>query len=483
MNKYKKLVSNTAILGLGTFSSKILVYLLMRLYTACLTTEEFSSADLLTQTATLLMPLAVCGICDAIFRFTMDGADDTQKHTVFSTGLTVMMMSTLVFLVFSPLLFLADSFFSGHTWIIIVYILTANLHSAVAGYLRARGEMTLYALQGLMNTALVIAFNILFLPILDFGVVGYVSSIMIADATVTLFIVLKKRLWRHYSIKLFDKQLAKRMLRYSIPLIPTLIFWWITSISDRFMIIGMLTPTLGESGAKAANGLYSVAQKLPTVITLLTNIFLDAWHFSAVTDSESKQARTDFFTEIFKPFSALLLIAGAGLILCSEILTKIMVAPAFYESQRYVPILVCSTVFSGLSAFFGSVYTVEKKSSMSLLTSMIAAISNIIINIILIPILGATGAAIATVLSYILLFSVRAVNSRHFIPFVVELKILIPSLLLIAVSAVFMSYPSLVSYIVSATALLLTFLINRKPVISALGSILSGVRRKFVNKR
>jgi len=482
MNKYKKLVSNTAILGLGTFSSKVLVYLLMRLYTACLTTEEYSSADLLTQTATLIMPLAVCGTVEAIFRFTLDHAQEEKKHTVFSTGLTIMLASSLVFLALSPLLFLMDDFFSGYTWIIIVYVIVANIHSAISVYIRGRGEMVLYAGQGLMNTAIVILLNIIFLPILDLGVVGYVSSIMIADATVTLFLVFRKKLWKHYSIRLFDKDTAKKMLRYSLPLIPTLIFWWITALSDRFMIIGMLSGPLGESGAKAANGLYSAAQKLPTVITLLTNIFLDAWNFSAVTESEDKQSRADFFTEIFKPFSALLFIAGGGIILFSELLTKIMVAPSFAESARFVPVLVCSTVFSGLASFLGSVYTVEKKSSMSLVTSMVAALANITLNIILIPRIGAMGAAIATALSYVLLFAVRIVNTKLFIPFKTDLKVLMPSLAVISLASLWMSMLFPGRYIVASVSFVLIFFINRNPILSAASTIISAIKRKIVNK-
>lgn len=482
MNKYKKLVSNTAILGLGTFSSKVLVYLLMRLYTACLTAEEYSSADLLTQTATLLMPIVICGTADAIVRFTLDRADEERKHVVFSTGINMMIISTLIALCFSPLLFLMDGFFSGHTWIIIVYVIVANLHSGVSGYIRSRGEMVLYAGQGLLNTAIVIGLNILFLPILDLGVIGYVSSIILADAIVTLFLIIKRKLWRHYSIKVFDKDTAKRMLKYSLPLIPALIFWWITALSDRFMIIGLLSGPLGESAAKAENGLYSAAQKLPTIITLLTTIFLDAWNFSAVTESEDKEVRTSFFAEIFKPFSSLLIIAGGGIILFSDLLTKIMVDPSFYESSKFVPILVCSTVFSGLASFLGSIYTVEKKSTMSLLTSMVAAVSNIVLNLSLIPVIGAMGAAIATALSYIILFAIRMVNARRFMPFKVDYKVLIPSAAIICLASAWMSLLLPGRYIVSSVSLLLLFVINGKPIISALSTVLGAVKRKIVNK-
>ncbi len=479
MGKYKKLLSNTAILGIGTFSSKILVYLLMRLYTACLTTEEFSSADLLTQTSNLLMPIAVCGMIEAMLRFTMDRADEDRKHVVFSTVINIMGLSTLAFLLFSPLLFFADGFFGGYTWVILVYIVTANLHNALSVYVRARGEMTLYAGQGLLNTALVIALNILFLPMLDLGVIGYVMSVVVANVIVSVFIIIKKRLWRHYSIKVLDKALAKQMLKYSIPIIPTTIFWWITAISDRFMIIGMLSEVLGESGAKSLNGLYSAAQKIPTLITLVTNIFLDAWNFSAVTESEDKQERADFFTEIFESFSSMLVIVGAIVILLSEFLTVLMVDASFYESWRFVPLLVTSTVFAGLSSFMGSVYLIEKKSSMSLVTSMAGALINIALNIVLIPMIGAMGAATATVASYLLMFILRCVNAKAYVPFKLNLATLVPNVIVIIASSVMMTLSLPYKYPVAALSVILLFIVNRKPIIRAGKALISSVKRKI----
>ena len=74
-NKYGRLISNTFIFAVGTFTSKLLVLLLMPLYTSILSTEQYGISDLLTQTANLIIPLACVGICDAIFRFAIDSED------------------------------------------------------------------------------------------------------------------------------------------------------------------------------------------------------------------------------------------------------------------------------------------------------------------------------------------------------------------------------------------------------------------------
>ncbi len=479
MGKYKKLISNTAILGIGTFSSKLLVYLLMRFYTEYLTPDQFSSADLITQSANLLMPLAAAGIVESIFRFTLDKADENRKNTVFSTGINILLLSSVAFLVLSPLLFFANDYFGGYTWMIIVYVMTANIHAAVAQYLRAKGETTLFALQGLINTALVIGLNILFLAGFKMGVVGYVLSIIIADAAVTVMLVVMRKLWREYDPKAFDKGTAKELLKYSLPMIPTTVFWWITSVSDRFMIIGMLEGSLGEAGAKAVNGIYSAAQKIPTIITLLTTIFMEAWHFSAVTETEDGiEERKNFFSEVFKSFSGLLFLACGGIILLAEFLTSFMVSDNFFDSWRFIPILVIATTFSGLCSFAASVYVVEKKSMLSLFTAMVGAVSNIAMNIVLIPKFGAMGAAVATVASYAIVFSVRLVNARNYVKFKVNYLTLFSNILLVTASAAFQTFVLPGRYTVSFCACLALFLINGKPILIAIQTIFGKLLRK-----
>ncbi len=480
MSKYKKLISNTAILGIGTFSSKVLVYLLMRFYTEYLTTEQFSSADLVTQSGYFLMPLACCGIVDSIFRFTLDRSSKEDLKRVFSTGFNILMLSSIAFLVLSPMLLLANDYFGGYAWLIPVYVITANVHAAVSQYIRAKGETALFALQGLINTALVIGLNILFLAVFNMGVVGYVSSIIVANVTVALFLIISRKLWREYDIKILDRPLAKELLKYSLPIIPSSIFWWITIVSDRFMIIGMLTPVLGDAGAKSLNGLYSAAQKIPTIVTLLTTIFIEAWHFSAVTETEGKdEEKRSFFTEVFASFSGLLFLVCGGIILFSELLTRLMVSDNFFESWKYIPVLVIATTFSGLCTFVASVYVVEKKSMQSLLTSMAGAVVNIALNIILIPTIGAMGAAIATLLSHVSVLVIRLVNARSYVSFNVDYINLTLNVILVSLAAFFMTFGLPYRYAATFIACVALFVLNGKPIFTAIGMIL----RKFTKRK
>ncbi len=405
-NKYNTLLSNTLLISMGTFGSKILVFLMVRFYTGYLTPADYSTADLITQTANLLFPIISVGIADGVFRFVMDSESD--KKSVLTIGFWCITLGAFSFFGIVPLLgFMED--FKGYIWLIVVYTIAACYHSLCVSYLRGINKTALFALQGIINTALVIVLNILFLAVFDMGITGYVLSVVLADTLSTLFLVIKEKMWRDFTLHP-KKGLLKPMLKYSIPLIPTTIFWWITSVSNRYMV--------NEIIGSDANGLYAVAYKLPTILTLVSTMFMQAWQYSAVAEDEGdRKEHARFFGTVWRSFQAVMFLSGAGVIAFTKVAMKLLTAEEFYESWKYVPLLSIAMVFTAFASFMGTVYTLNKKSVMSFLTAFIGASSNIVLNLALIPALGVQGAAIATVASYLLVFIVRCISVKRYIPF------------------------------------------------------------------
>lgn len=405
MGRKKLLFSNTAILAAGTFASKFLVFFMMPLYTRCLLPGEYSTADLITQTANLLMPLACAGISQGIFRFALDGAEN--RRSVFSSGLAILAVVSALFGILTPILCLFNVF-DGYVWLIALYVIIANLHAAVAQYIRAKGNTVLFAAGGLAGTALTIGFNLLFLVGLDMGILGYVLSVVLGDAVVTVLLFFVARLWRDVEPRAVRRSTVWDMLKYSLPMIPTTIFWWITSVSDRYLVIAMK----GE----AVNGLYAASYKVPTLLTLVCSVFIDAWQFSAVSERDENERR-DFFSSVFGGFQGIIFMGASGLILFSKIATKILLAENYYDSWQYIPVLSLAMAFSGLVTFMASVYMVKKRSVNSFVTAAIGAVANVTLNLLLIPKFSAMGAAVATFFSYFVVFVIRAVDARRMIPF------------------------------------------------------------------
>ncbi len=409
MGRYKRLLSNTLILGAGTFLSKVLVFLLMPLYTSILSTEQYGVADILAQTASLIIPLAALGICDALFRFVLDTAegDKEARATVLSSGIFVLVLGSAVTLALVQIL-RAFSVFDGYIWLVAAYVICANFHSAAANFVRAIGKTTLFAAQGIANTALTIALNVLFLVVFEWGVLGYVLSVVIADFAMTVLLFFAAGLPRYISPRALNKDTLRSMLRFSIPYIPTTMLWLITSASDRYIV----TAYRGS----AENGLYAAAYKLPTLLLLVCGVFIEAWQFSVVKDADEEE-RADFFSQVFKNYSGIIFMGASVIIAGSKILTELLLAPSYYISWEYVPPLTLAMSFSALVSFLGSIYFLEKKSLLSMLTAMAGAGINVVLNFLLIPEHGAMGAAVATLISYAAVYAIRAYDTRFYVKF------------------------------------------------------------------
>ena len=434
--KYKKLLSNTGLITLGTFGSKILVFFLTPLYTYLLTDAQFGTADLLAQTAKLLLPILSLGITEAVFRFALDKAEDPKK--VLTAGFAILGAGALLYAIALPILGWFDMF-SGNVWLIACYTAASSLHTLVSLYIRTKDHFKFYAVQGVINTLLVILFNLLFLLVFDMGVVGYVLSVAVADFAVFLLVFVYERLWRDLvPPRSISKKLWGDMLKYSVPLIPNTVFWWIISVSDRYMV----SYFVGDG----ANGIYTAAYKIPTLITLLCQVFSQAWTYSSVLENDKKE-RSDFFGRVFTFYLAILFVGASGIILFSKMFTGVLYHESYYESWRYIPVLTLATVFSSLVTFMGSVYTVSKKSLPAMLTVTAGAITNVALNFLLIPKtlggvslpgLGAMGAAIATFISYVVVFGARAATAKRHVPFDMHLPLLFANTLLVGAQAVIM---------------------------------------------
>ena len=406
-NKYTTLVSNTFLISIGTFGSKLLTFFMVRFYTEVLTPSDYGTADLIMQGANLLFPVISMGIVEGVFRFAL--GNPKKRRNIFSAGVWVITGGSAVLAAVTGLTWSAD-LFDDVLWLMAIYTIASCYHSLCAQFIRAQGKMALYAGQGILNTVLVIGLNILFLLVFKWGITGYVLSTAVADILCSGFLVFKEKLWQYLTVKP-GKGLLAHMLRYSVPLIPTTIFWWITSVSDRYMI----TAFLGSD----ANGIYAVAAKIPTLLTLMATIFLEAWQFSAIAESAGeRKEHIRFYSKIWKIFMSAMFLAGGVVIALSQWEIRVLSADEYYSAWQYIPLLSAAMIFSSFVTFAGSIYVVEKKSLLSFGTSMAGAAVNILLNLILIPTeLGIQGAVIATFSSYFLVFLIRSKNARKLLPF------------------------------------------------------------------
>ena len=403
MNRYKFLFSNTVLFFISSFSSKFLVFLLMPIYTAVLSPAENSDVSLMMQTANLLIPLVSLGISNSIIRFGLD--DKYSKRTVFTTGVFTLGAGYLILIALFPLLNRVE-FIHKYIWMLYLYLLMSCSRTLVQQFVRAKTYTKLYAFDGILATVNTLVLVCVFLLKFHWGAMGYIAAIIGADFLSVIFLSVISSAWRYFDISKLDKAVAKEMLSYCLPLIPASIAWWITNVSDRYLVAYFCGDTV--------NGIYDISYKLPSIINVFATIFLEAWQISAVKESGEKHT-SRFFTNVFKAYQSVVFIGGAGIILLAKPLISLLADEAYFEAWTFVPVLIMATIYACFSTFMTSIYMVEKRGSLNLITMMAGAVTNVVLNLLLIPKLGAQGAAIATFVSYVVVFGLRAVNTRKFI--------------------------------------------------------------------
>ena len=173
---------------------------------------------------------------------------------------------------------------------------------------------------------------------------------------------------------------------------------------------------------------------------------------------------------------------GAVLITLSKFITSIYLGSEYYSSWQYEPILVIATIFSCLVNFYASVYMAKKKSVLSMLTAGVGAIINIVLNFVLIPSLGAYGAAIATAVSFVVVFLIRAKNTKQFVDIRIDSSSFWPSAILMLASSIFVIFEvpnEKTSLLISLAITVLITIMNFQSVVGILKLLFD----KFVKKR
>lgn len=446
MDKYKRLMSNTFIFALAAFGSKLLVFLMMPFYTRVMSTGDYGIADVLVQTCNLLIPFATIGINNAIIRFGLE--KDISRRGVFTIGFITIITGFVIMILFDPLISKV-SVLQGYTHYLYLFVLASALHGLCSQFARAIGYVKFYAVDGVFSTLLTIVLNILFLAVFNFGVRGYIWSTIIADFTCAVLVFWFTRLRRFLSLKSITATLYKKMLAYCTPLIPNTVCNLIVSISDRYLITYMI--------GNWANGIYAVSNKIPTILMIVANIFAEAWQISAVTE---KEGRVHFFSRVCSVYQAIAFTTAALLIATAQLSTVILAAPEYYEAWRYIPILVCATTFSCIASFLSSIYMVEKKSIYTLFTTMLAAVINIVLNIWWIPVFGVYGASVATLISYFVMFAVRAVHTRKYVKIKWNIKKLFINITVLIIQLIVMISMCPFYLIISGVCALIVVFIN-----------------------
>ncbi|UUV99894.1 lipopolysaccharide biosynthesis protein [Vagococcus luciliae] len=411
MNKYKKLISNSLIFAIGNLGSKLIVILLVPLYTYYLTPAEYGVSDLIMTTTSLLLPIVSMSIFDGVLRFVMDKNDNKE---VFYSGFIITIFGNIIIL----LIFILNSIFNWYSDLkifnyILILLSLQSFQSLLNQYVRAVERIKLFAINGILTTIILMSFNIILIVKYNMGIEGYIYSQIMSLFVSNIFLMYMVKIKNLIYKVSFNKELTKNMLLYSLPLIPNALMWWIINSSNRYVILLFL-------GA-SANGLFAVASKVPSVISIFQSIFFQSWQLSAIEEYESDD-KGDFYSKTFNYFSLFMIFITYFIIVFVKLLFKLVISPDYFVTWKLVPFLTLGVMYSSFSAFLGTNYIASKETKGILKTTIIGGFLNIVISIILVQIIGLQGVGIATSISFFIVFIVRYYDTQKYIQMRIDWK-------------------------------------------------------------
>ena len=320
-----------------------------------------------------------------------------------------------------------------------------------------------------MSVPVNVIFNIIFLVILKLGIKGYLLAYIVANTIVAFYAILVGKSYKSFVIRKLDIDLMKKMIKYSVVLIPNSFMWWIMNSSDRIMVTSMI--------GTAANGIYAVSYKIPTLMSVFTSIFNQAWGYSAIKEDGATD-ELDYNNKVLRLLVAFTMLIAIGLITITKPFLSLYVAKAYYEAWKYVPFLLIGSVYMTFGTFFASSYTVHKDSFGYLFSGSFGAIFNIALNFILIPIIGVFGAAVATCISYIMVFVFRLVHTRKYLKYNVYSKEFVVGSLFLVLDALALYLNGSIGVIVQFIILIIVFIIYGKSLIPIFTGLINKLKRK-----
>ena len=397
----KQLAKNTAILTAGKICTQCVSFLLLPLYTAFLDPSDYGVVDLITTYVALILPILNLQIDMGLFRFLLDVRDDEKKQKQMISS--VLNVNHIQFALFILLFCIAQFFFSSEYKIFLALEVVLNLYTAtLMQTARGFGRNDIYSIGSFLSTALAVAFNVIFIAVFRLGALGMFLGLIISKIITIIYLIIHLKMWKHYSIRIYEKKQVKEVLKYSAPLVPNQLAWWTVGASDRLVVSHFL--------GLAWNGIYSI------------------------DDEDSDEYLTSVVSSMFSLFSSICI----GIVACMPFVFPIMVNKKYDDAFFQIPILLAAVLCQAVVGLISVVYTAKKKSMVLAKTTIWIAVINLVTDIALIKFIGLYAASVSTLLAYGVMMIYRYIDVQKYVRIKIPFRKVVSTLLLIAI--VFSAY-------------------------------------------
>lgn len=455
MNYKKDLLKNTGIIAIGKFGTQIATFLLLPLYTKLFTTSEYGTFDFLTTLALFLIPCITLLMDEAMFRFLIDTQTDEEKENVISNSLFFLFICSII-ICFLIWIILKLCNYKWNT--LLVLYLFASISITISNALaRGIGNIKLFSFSNFLSSVGIIVLNLILIIGFNMRVDGLLMSSILSNFVVSLMVFYLLDIKKYIKLQRINYNLLKEMISYSIPLVPNSISWVIINMSNRLII----TFFIGTS----ANGIFSIANKFPSIINTVYGFFQTAWKETSAKIKNSGDI-DKHYNEIYIQLSDILFAALVIIIAVLPIIFVYLIDDSYSEAYIYIPFLLLATYLNCVSNFYGGIFTAFKETKSLGTTTMISAILNILINVLLIGKFGIFSAVIASIISNCITAVMRLYKTKMFFQISKNRFVFLKSVFFCVLCLTYLVNINVLNYIMLFFSILLSLFLNNRVVVS-----------------
>ena len=426
MTSYKKFTKDVGLAGIAQIVSSLKGLILLPILTKTLGAELYGIWALILATVSLLMPLALLQLGFAMTRFLAAEKDKEKISKGFSSifaasSFTAFALSFLIFTLAEPL---AVAVFGGADATYFVklaafLVLLMTLDQVIIEYFMAFRQMERYAVFSILQTVGEVLL-IGYLVLSGYGLFGAIVSLLVVKAIIFAAGVLV--VGREVRVSKPSIAVIKSYLGFSLPLLPFTLCLWLVGLSDRYVI--------GYFLDIKAVGIYSAAYGLGSIVGFFWSP-LSATLVPAITNLYENNRTQELKTHLkysFKFYLMLAIPSVFGLSILSKSLLRTLATPEFVEGFVIVSIIALATVLFKSSFIDSDILILLKKTKVTAWIYGFSASINLLMNIILVPLIGISGAAISTLITFTIHLVINKHSSRE-LPFDRDLKFIAKSVI------------------------------------------------------
>lgn len=387
----------------GTLSSKILSVLLVPIYAYYVSAEALGEYDYVLTISNIVMPIAFLSVWEAILRYCMKESNPENKRIIISSSIG---FSVAVTVILTLLCFAINCFYSDKKFILCLYIFVIIQGITYIWQYSARslGESKQFVISGIASSAVLIVSNIVNLAVLRLEYKGLMLSFALSHLITILVLEYKIKLISNFRISAVSPKIIKKLLKFSVPLVVNAISLWLYSGSSRIIIRNYI--------GSYENGLYSFASKFSLVITLFSTVISmavieEAYSYKTLEEYSVKLSR--LIEQVSKAYFSLIMLAVPAINLLYTVAFK---KTDYYKSADYIFLLLLTALFTALANNYGSAFQVTDKTKYITFTTLLGAVSAVMISLLLVRWIGIYGILIGGTVGPFLMMLSRAVYAK-----------------------------------------------------------------------